>query len=367
VNDFGYGGDVHETRFEGGNWWDADLSTLGYSGEPDQGNVAAFGYVRPDDLIPRVVFVGQDQSIHELRLQGGWMEANLSSIANVQGNAGSTPFPFLTQQGGSWVPRVVYRGNDLHIHELHLLPGQGWQDADLSVLANGPSAGSVPFGYVTPKDSIPRVIYCDSASGSHIQELRLQPGQGWMNADLSQLAGGPLASGVDPSAYITRDLDPHVTYLGADSHIHDLWLPSGQGWTDTDLTGKADGPNGNSMANGYVGLDSVPRVVYFAEDNRVHQLSLEGDPSNTAWIDEDLFQNVINPPPSGTPTEGVYSAPFPYLVYGNPSIVFGGSLNEIHLLTQVSTRFTPGLTQISVRALELSKKPSRPLKESKTA
>ena len=58
---------------------------------------------------------------------------------------------------------IVYRSGDGHIQEIRLQPGTGCVQADLSaIVANNPPAipaESNPFAYVTP-DNIPRIVYC---------------------------------------------------------------------------------------------------------------------------------------------------------------------------------------------------------------
>jgi hypothetical protein len=144
-----------------------------------------FGRVTPDN-VPRVFYVSEDNHINELRLlDSGWTHADLSAIvSNVAPAfpASGRPFAYVTADG---VPRIVYRGGDNHIHELRL---QGsWIQADLSAIVSDnppafPAAGD-PFAFVT-SDGIPRVLY--RGADNHIHELRLQ--NSWIQADLSSLA-----------------------------------------------------------------------------------------------------------------------------------------------------------------------------------
>ena len=58
---------------------------------------------------------------------------------------------------------------------------------------------------------------------------------GWHYKDLTNITGAPLAfalpTGYAFDAYGTR----HVTYVGIDQHVHELWWNTG-GWHHKDLT-----------------------------------------------------------------------------------------------------------------------------------
>src|SRR5262249_43024827 len=61
-------------------------------------------------------------------------------------------------------------------------------------------------------------------------------------------------------AYGTR----HVTYVGIDRHVHELWWNT-SGWHHKDLTVAAGAtPGGSNTAIGYV-LFCVQHVIYFGE------------------------------------------------------------------------------------------------------
>jgi len=105
------------------------------------------------------VYRGGDGHIHETRLQGSWLQADLSAAISVGApapTAAGTPFAYVTPDG---VPRVLYRGADDDVHELRL---QGsWMQADLSqVASDAPTVPAVgdPFAYVTA-DGVYRVLY----------------------------------------------------------------------------------------------------------------------------------------------------------------------------------------------------------------
>src|SRR5437763_15803836 len=99
------------------SWKKADLT--GLSGAPPaQGR--PFAYVTSDGsgAVPRVLYTGQDAHIHEVRLEdGSWKRSDLMEQAGGPPNAAGVPFAYVTHLDGNSVPRVVYRATDKHVHE----------------------------------------------------------------------------------------------------------------------------------------------------------------------------------------------------------------------------------------------------------
>jgi hypothetical protein len=319
---------IHELRLQGTNltpvgWIQADLSAIVTDSPPAVPAIngsSVHAYVTPDG-IPRVVYVGVDSHIHELRLQKSWIQADLSAIVTNNSPAvpainGSSVHAYVTPDG---IPRVVYIGVDSHIHELRLqgtnLTPVGWIQADLSaIVTDNPPAvpaaiGSPVHAYVTP-DGIPRVVYV--GVDSHIHELRLQ--KSWIQSDLSAIVTDnppavPAINGSSLYAYVTPDSIPRVLYVGVDSHIHELRLQGTNltpvGWIQSDLSAiVTDNPpavpaiNGSSV-HAYVTPDSIPRVVYVGVDSHVHELRLQGtNLTPVSWIQADLSAIVSDNPPA---------------------------------------------------------------------
>jgi hypothetical protein len=129
--------------------------------------------------------------------------------------------------------RVVYRGQDDHVHELYYLTASGWGYADLSALTRAPAVSGNPHGYLNPNDGIARVVH--RGADSHIHELAYSTGNGWAHADLAQLTGTTPAAG-DPCGYVTPfDSVARVVYRSADGHVHELFYSPPVGWGHADL------------------------------------------------------------------------------------------------------------------------------------
>ena len=166
----------------------------------------SFAYVTRDS-IPRVLYVGQNSRIHEFRHEAsGWFHADLSELSQAPGATGS-PFAQVTPDS---IPRVLYVGQDSGIHELRF-EGSQWKHApllELSDTSGAPRATGSPFAQVTP-DSIPRVLYV--GQDGHIHELRLE-GSGWKHADLTSIS----AANAD---FLTLDSGPLATTLAISGSV----------------------------------------------------------------------------------------------------------------------------------------------------
>ena len=152
-------------------WIDADVTNL--AGAPPAAG-KPFGYVTSSEVIARVVYRGRDAHIHEMWLRRGssWKHADLTSLTDAP-PAASDPAAYSTNFDET--ARVIYRGSDGHIHELWLPEGGVWAHADLTQIAAAPPAGGVPQGfYDTTVSSMARVVY--RGNDNHIHELHF--GQG---------------------------------------------------------------------------------------------------------------------------------------------------------------------------------------------
>ena len=71
----------------------------------------------------------------------------------------------------------------------------------------------------------------------HIHELYIAPGRGWVDNDLTVLAGGVApAVGSALDGYWGSDGSQHVNFVGADNHVHELYIAPVRNWVDNDLT-----------------------------------------------------------------------------------------------------------------------------------
>ena len=239
----------------------------------------AFEYWDSYNNVDRIVFRAllNDAEIYELSDNtGSWVCANLStndkSEPPAQPTAGS---PFGYCYGG--VPRVIYRGTDNHIYELHT-EAAGWRCNDLTKVSGGaPQAASDPYAYVA---GVARMIYTDI--NGHIIELALEA-SGWKCNNLStndkSAKPAPAAAG-KPFGYVTFDGIPRVIYRGTDGHIYELHSDKATNffWKLGDLSAIANATSAAEAAAGdpfgYEIGDSIPRVVYRGTNGHICELAL---------------------------------------------------------------------------------------------
>ena len=259
---------VHELYYRTGQGWHhGSLSALS-GATPAAGD--PYAYFTPFDSFARVVYRSGDGHIHELahRSGAGWSHADLTAITGAPA-AVDDPAAYVTSADET--AHVVYRGGDGHVHELAYRTGPGWGHTDLTATTGAPPAKSAPMGYETPFDSTGRVVY--RGQDDHIHELYSVSGQGWGHGDLSALSGSGTAAG-KPFGYVTEaDGTARVVFRGGDEHIHELYYLTGQGWQHEDLSALSGATPAAGDPYAYVTpFDSFARVAYRSSNGRIHEL-----------------------------------------------------------------------------------------------
>ncbi|MFC0430528.1 hypothetical protein [Kutzneria buriramensis] len=291
-------------------WARSDLTAV--AGAPLAAGDPA-GYTWDVDSTEHNVYRGYDLHIHELWFNGAWHHNDLT-------NATSAPFASSDPIGYTWsidkTEHVVYRGLDGHIHELWF--NGTWHHNDLTVAASAPLAASKPTGYTWAVDSTEHVVYL--GIDTHIHELWFNGA--WHHNDLTVAAAAPPATGV-PAGY-TWDVDKteHVTYRGADGHIHELWFNGA--WHHNDLTNAASGaPLSAGDPFGYTwSVDNTQHNVYRGVDGHIHELWF-----NNAWHHNDLTRAAGGPPLAGSDPIG-----YTWSVDSTEHVVYRGGDGRIHEL-----------------------------------
>ncbi len=173
-----------------------------------------------------------------------------------------------------------------HADHIHYLShnNAGWFDQDLTALTNAslanPPTGIAAFN-TTPGNRL-HVYY--ATTDQHVHQL-YKSANGWIDQDLTAIAGGPLSLGQGGiSGFATGKLQ-HVFYLGNDLHVHQLFFNNST-WTDQDITVLAGGPvtDFNSLV-AYPTVDNHFHVFYLANNsNDIHELNFDGN----TWTDQNL-------------------------------------------------------------------------------
>src|SRR5579884_3920934 len=237
-------------------------------------------------------YAGTDQHVHELYFTGGaWQDADLTVIAqgpNISGTAIATVNDTIENAF-----KLHYVGTDQHVHQIYAAGG-GWQDVDLTSATSGTNAaaGSEIASFVDTTQNELNVDY--TGIDQHVHQL-YQAGGVWHDLDLTALTGGPAASTgsaianfVDTTQNVLR-----INYIGMDQHVHEFYT-AGRAWHDFDLTAATGGPKaaaGAALANFIDTTQNVVRINYTAVDQHVHEFYIEGG----AWHDFDLTSATGGP------------------------------------------------------------------------
>jgi hypothetical protein len=230
-----------------------------------------------------------------------------------QGTAASASSALNGYWGTDGSQHVNFLDINGHVHELYILPGQGWVDNDLTQMANAPPAtsGSALTGYWN-FDEAQYVYYTDDLG--HVHQLYIGPGLDWLVIDYTKATRGvPAIATSTLSAY--PDIasgDRYVNFLDINGHVHELYLQSGgASEVDGDLTELSNGTPAmptSGVCGYYDGLNG--RHVNFIDQNgHVHELYTHpGSP----WADDDLT-GIANGTPAAipTPTRPGHSQPAP--------------------------------------------------------
>ena len=268
---------VHELGFNYRSGWYHNDLTERTDAPTVWGNLSGFTWKGNQTM--HVVFVGEDEHVHELGFghRSAWYHSDLTAIAN-------GPAAFVGPCGFAWEAdksiHVVYKDKESHVHELCYQSGSKWRDTDLSrQVANPeidfPLARGLPSGFAWEGNNTTQVI-CRSLAG-HLFEFGYGRQSGWRFTNLTQGIGAPLAIGERVSGLAWEgNKSRRVFYRGADGHVHELIFDRSRDWYHNDLTQKTSAPSTADDPFGFVweGNQSI-HVVYRSDDGHIHELRYE--------------------------------------------------------------------------------------------
>jgi hypothetical protein len=276
---------VYELYFTAGTGWVYnDLTALARAKQPTPTSALA-GHGFGNDS-KHVFFIATDNHVHELFIAGDqrWADNDLTTLAGV-GAKPPTPTSALTSHLlGDNSQHVFFIGTDNHVHEL-FIDGGTWADNDLTALASAvpPTPTSALTSHRLGDDS-QHVFFI--GTDNHVHELFID-GAGWHDNNLTTLAG---AVPPTPTTHLTGyrlliDNSQHVFFIGTDNHVHELDIAHA-GWHDHDLTTLAGAvpPKPATALTGYALSTNSKHTFFIGTDDHVHELLFDG----ADWLDNDL-------------------------------------------------------------------------------
>jgi hypothetical protein len=177
---------------------------------------------------------------------------------------------------------VLYIGADQHIHALFQNPGSSWSFEDLTSIAGAPITATNSSLSTIVLSNQPHVYYI--GADSHVHEI-YRPASTFVTVDMTAAAGARNAvSGSGLASWVGGAFDL-VYYQTADGHVNELYSRDGGAtWANTDVTVAAGAPIGviGTRLDGYEhGRFSF--VYFFGGDFHVHVLHT----ANSEWVTED--------------------------------------------------------------------------------
>lgn len=186
-----------------------------------------------------------------------------------------------------------------------------------------PKFGSPLDGYATPFNQQQHVNYI--GADSHVYELYYI--NAWKFNDLTALTGAPVAGGSSAlGGYSTTFNDQqHVNFIGANQHVYELFY--GNAWKVNDLTalsGLRSIAQVNSPLAGYqTTFNQQQHVIYLDPNNHLHELFYDSQ-----WHDNDL-SNLTHAPVAGN---GSRMAAYQTAFNQQQHIIYQGFDGHIHEL-----------------------------------
>ncbi len=284
----GQDGHIQELSVKmGGTWQHADLNAI--TGAPPAIAVTS-GYSWSAGHSKQVVFVGDDDHIHELsvEIEKPWQHVDLTALTNAPRPDSKHMVGYQWEAGQC--KQVAYVSRDGHIHELFLEAGKRWQHTDLSAQTSAPRATDLLVGYEWREERCKQIAFV--SEDGHIHELFLVAGNTWAHADLSALANAPLATDVLTGYAWSEGRTKQIAYVGQDGYLHELFVEAGGSWQHINLTGHANAPlTPITSLDGYSwSIGSSKQVVYVGDDGEIRELWM---PQGGNWAYADLSQMVM--------------------------------------------------------------------------
>ena len=222
---------VYELYFTAGTGWVYnDLTSLARAVPPTPTSALA-GHRLGDDS-KHVFFIGTDNHVHELFIAPGgrWADNDLTTLAGV-GAKPPTPTSALTSYRlGDDSQHVFFIGTDNHVHEL-FIDGGSSANNDLTALAGAvaPAADQHPDRLPARRRQPARLLHRHRQSRPRALHRRRELGR--QRPDRPGQRRAPRPHHRSDRLPAAHDNSQHVFFIGTDSHVHELFI-AGAGWPD---------------------------------------------------------------------------------------------------------------------------------------
>jgi len=245
-----------------------------------------------------VFYRGTNENVYELYTSNegaNWYSDDPTSLAGAPVAAsGSALTSFIDLSNGNDFMHVFYLGTNDNVYELYWIGGGAWHSDDPTTLSGAPTPASTSSKITSFIDntggtaSIMHVFY----PGSNQNVYEMYYSGDWHSDDPTSLAGAPIAvSGSALTSFInisgSGDTGMHVMYLGANENVYALhWVTD---WSYFDATTVSDGvpaTPGSALTSFQDTVTGGVRLYFIGANSHVYELYW---PSEGAASETDLI------------------------------------------------------------------------------
>jgi hypothetical protein len=267
-------------------------SDLAFAASPLAQRGALTSWLSTTDNVQHIAYIGQNGHIYELYMHPGqqpWGEDDVTGTAGAPAAQSGALTSWLSASDN--LQHIAYIGQNGHVYELYMHPGQQpWGVDDVTGTAGAPAAQSGALtSFLSTSDNVQHIAYI--GQNGHVYELYMHPGQQpWGVDDVTGTAGAPAAqSGALTSWLSTSDNVQHIAYVGPYGQVYELYMhPGQQPWGVDDVTGTAGAPAAQSGAlTSFLSTsDNVQHIAYIGQNGHVYELYMH--PGQQPWGVDDV-------------------------------------------------------------------------------
>jgi hypothetical protein len=222
------------------DFWGAQDVTAAASAPPVEAGNGLVTFQNDHQGIERVVYLGNDLHIHLLSFNASTSTWNhVDATAAAQDATAILPTTALAAfyDNNTTSPgelHVIFQGKDQHIHSLSTVVSGAWVPQDLSALTDNAKAAP-STALVAESDPLgDRVFYTVCATSTcqhtHVFQLSYPKGSYWHDQDLTNITAGEVsATSTKLASYNDSSNGIHVVFEGLDSNIHQFYYNATSG------------------------------------------------------------------------------------------------------------------------------------------